>query len=306
MSVRVRVPGKVNLALRVGARRSDGYHELATIFQAVSLYDEVEASPGISGVVTCEMTGVQAHLIATGENNLAVRAARLLAQEYQVTDGVHLAIDKRIPVAGGMAGGSADAAATLLACARLWGVNACLEDLLALGATLGADVPFALMGGCALGQGRGEMLSPVLSRGTYSWVLAFAHRGLSTPAVFRRLDEMQGRLPDSKKLAPHPPMPADVMRALTTGDPMALAPTLINDLHAAALSQAPSLVRTIRAGQEAGALAALLSGSGPTIAFLVEDEYAATDVAVNLSSQGIAREVRVVIGPVPGATVITE
>lgn len=300
----MRVPGKVNLALRVGARREDGYHELATIFQAVSLYDEVEASLGEG--VTCEMLGTQAHLVQVGDNNLAVRAACLLAERFNVTDGVHLVIDKRIPVAGGMAGGSADAAAALLACARLWGVDASFEDLVSLGATLGADVPFALMGGCALGQGRGEVLTPVLSRGTYSWVLAFAHQGLSTPAVFRTLDDMQERVPESMRLASHPPMPADVMRALTTGDPTILAPTLVNDLHAPALALAPSLATTIRAGQEAGALAALLSGSGPTIAFLVSDEYAATDLAVNLSSQGVAREVRVVSGPVSGATVIEE
>ena len=297
--VRVRVPAKINLALRVGKRRPDGYHELATIFQAVSLYDEVAATSSDEGI-TCEVSGAEAHKIGPGEENLAFRAAALLQKEYEVSEGVNLLIDKRIPVAGGMAGGSADAAGALLACARLWGLPASTEDLIELGAQLGADVPFPLMGGCAVGLGKGEALTPALSRGQFHWVLAFSHDELSTPEAFRRFDRMTA----SKDLPATPEIPGDLMMALASGDIRRAAERLVNDLTPAACSIAPQLHATMNAGRQAGCLAALVSGSGPTVAFLAEDESAATDLAVALSSAGVAREVRLAVGPVPGATVL--
>jgi len=294
--VRVRVPAKINLALCVGTSRPDGYHELATIFQAVSLYDEVTATS--AETITCTVTGAEAHKIGPGHENLAYRAAHLLQQEYGVSEGVDLLIDKRIPVAGGMAGGSADAAGTLLACARLWGLPASDEDLRKMGAHLGADVPFPLMGGCAIGLGRGETLTPALSRGVFHWVLAFSPGHLSTPEVFRRFDQMTRDVPTT------PQIPASLMMALTSGDIHRVADCLVNDLAPAACSIAPELHATLKAGREAGCLAALISGSGPTVAYLAENESAALDLAVAVSSQGVAREVRVVTGPVPGATVL--
>ncbi|MDR0284435.1 MAG: 4-(cytidine 5'-diphospho)-2-C-methyl-D-erythritol kinase [Propionibacteriaceae bacterium] len=295
--VRVRVPAKINLALCVGARRPDGYHELSTVFQAVSLYDEVTAAA--ADATTCEVRGAEAHKVGPGEDNLAYRAARLLQAEYGVRDGVHLLIDKRIPVAGGMAGGSADAAGALLACARLWGLDATPDDLRELGGRLGADVPFPLMGGCALGLGRGERLYPTLSRGTFHWVLAFARRGLSTPAVFRRYDELVGPGGPAAGAA----VPTALIQALTTGNVDQVAALLTNDLTEAACALAPGLRTTLAVGRDAGARGAIISGSGPTVAFLAADAAAATDLAVALSSEGVAREVRLATGPVPGATV---
>jgi len=296
--VRVRVPAKINLALCVGTRRSDGYHELATVFQAVSLYDEVLAISSEDGV-TCEMKGAEAHKIGPTKQNLAWRAAELIRSEYGVTEGVHIVVDKRIPVAGGMAGGSADAAGALLACARLWDLDASTDDLIRLAGRLGADVPFALMGGCAVGLGRGETLTPTLSRGTFHWVLAFADEGLSTPEVYHRFDQL-ARTTDLGT----PELPRTLMMALTSGDTSRVASALTNDLQAAACSLAPKLHATLTAGQEAGCLGSIVSGSGPTIAFLAADQAAAMDLAVRLSSQGIAREIQLVTGPVPGATVI--
>ena len=295
--VRVRVPAKINLALKVGQTRPDGSHELATIFQAVSLYDEVAASA--CDTLTCTVTGLDAHTIGPDEHNLAFRAARLLQQEYGVSEGVNLSIDKRIPVAGGMAGGSADAAGALLACSILWEIPASADDLIALAARLGADVPFPLMGGCAVGVGRGEILSPALHRGVYHWVLAFSSHHLSTPEVFRRFDAMTGR-----DLPRTPEVPNETMMALTSGNVDRLAACLVNDLEPAACSLLPELRATLNAGRDGGCLAGIVSGSGPTVAFLAENESAATDLAVALSSAGVAREVRLATGPVPGATVL--
>ena len=294
--VRVRVPAKINLALRVGPTRRDGYHELATIFQAVSLYDEVAASR--SDAITCTVTGIDSHRIGPGKENLAFRAARLLQDEYGVREGVNLYIDKRIPVAGGMAGGSADAAGALLACTTLWGLPATTDDLITLAGRLGADVPFPLMGGCALGRGRGEILTPALSRGLYHWVLALSPGQLSTPEVFRRFDALAPtdlRTPD---------IPPETMMALTSGNIDRVAACLVNDLTGAACSLMPELHTVINAGRDAGCLAWIISGSGPTVAFLAEDESAAMDLAVAISSAGVARDVRLVTGPVPGATVL--
>jgi 4-diphosphocytidyl-2-C-methyl-D-erythritol kinase len=297
IEVKVRVPGKVNLALRAGARRADGYHSLATVFMALSLADEITVTPGAAGSVTAAVTGEGHESVGSGPDNLAVRAALLLRDRHGTPDlGAHLAIDKRIPVAGGMAGGSADAAGALLACARLWELDVTQDDLLDLAAALGADVPFVLIGGCALGLNRGDRVTPVLSRGSFHWVLALAAQGLSTAEVFRRFDQR------GDAAAPEPPpVPPALLNALAQGNAAALGATLVNDLAPAALSLAPELRRTLDAGLEAGAVGAVISGSGPTVALLARDEDAATTLAVRLSSEGVAKRLLKVQGPVPGA-----
>lgn len=297
--VRVRVPAKINLALVVGAPRGDGYHPLASVFQAVSLCDEVTATLVDSDEITLAMTGEGAEELPVDERNLAYRAAALLRDTFVPDEGlgVQLEIRKGIPVAGGMAGGSADAAAALLACSVLWDVDADPDELHELGAELGSDVPFALLGGLALGTGRGEQLVPCLSRGRYHWVVVLSDEGLSTPAVFRRYDQLGLA---ARTLEP----PAGMLAALAAGDPRALAATLRNDLQAAALDLRPDLADTLDAGREAGALAGIVSGSGPTCAFLAADESDAVDVAGRLTAAGVGRLVRVVAGPVPGARIV--
>lgn len=299
--VRARVAGKVNLALRVGAVRGDGYHPLATVFQAVSLHDEVAVRPAPAGEFPITIAGEQAALVPADDRNLAVRAARLLADAYGAPGmlGAEIHLRKAIPVTGGMAGGSADCAGALLACAYLWDLDVDAEDLAALGAELGADVPFALMGQTALGRGRGDELVPVLSRGTYDWVLAFSDAELSTPAVFRRWDELN---PDAAPAAPD--VPHGLLEALASGDAAALASHLVNDLQDAAVSLRPELASVLDAGLEAGALAGIVSGSGPTCAFLTANEEAAVDVSVRLSGLGLSRSVRRAYGPVPGARLL--
>lgn len=296
-SVTVRVPGKVNLYLAVGDRRKDGYHELATVFHAVSLVDEVTVRN--ADVLSLELVGEGAEVLPVDERNLAWQAAELMAEHVGRAPDVSIMIDKSIPVAGGMAGGSADAAAVLVAMNSLWELGVPRRDLRMLAARLGSDVPFALHGGTALGTGRGEELATVLSRNTFHWVLAFADSGLLTPAVFAELDRLR-EVGDPPRLDE----PGPVLTALAAGDPEQLAPLLGNELQAAAVSLDPALRRALRAGVEAGALAAVVSGSGPTCAFLCASANSAIDIGAQLSGAGVCRTVRVATGPAPGARVV--
>ncbi|MEU9232049.1 4-(cytidine 5'-diphospho)-2-C-methyl-D-erythritol kinase [Streptomyces subrutilus] len=296
MSVTVRVPAKVNVQLAVGAARPDGFHDLANVFLAVSLFDEVTATAADELTVTC--AGPDADQVPLDRTNLAARAAGILAERAGIAPAVHLHIAKNIPVAGGMAGGSADGAAALLACDALWELGTPRAELLDICAELGSDVPFSLVGGAALGTGRGELLTPV-DAGAFHWVFAVADGGLSTPAVFREFD----RLTAGTRI-PEPEASPALLAALATGDPDALAPALANGLQAAALSLRPALAATLAAGTEAGALAALVSGSGPTTAFLVRDEEAAAKVAAALEGSGTCRATRVASSPAPGATIL--
>ncbi|WP_407838846.1 4-(cytidine 5'-diphospho)-2-C-methyl-D-erythritol kinase [Streptomyces sp. DSM 116496] len=295
-TVTVRVPAKVNVQLAVGAARPDGFHDLANVFLAVSLYDEVTATPADELTVTC--AGPDAGKVPLDRTNLAARAAEILAERAGLAPAVHLHIEKRIPVAGGMAGGSADGAAALLACDALWGLKTPAEELLAICAELGSDVPFSLVGGAALGTGRGEILTPVPA-GTFHWVFAVADGGLSTPAVFREFDRLTAGTE-----VPVPQASPALLAALASGDPDALAATLANGLQPAALSLRPSLADTLAAGTEAGALAALVSGSGPTTAFLVRDAESATKVAAALNASGTCRSTHTATSPAPGATLL--
>ncbi|TXJ73946.1 4-(cytidine 5'-diphospho)-2-C-methyl-D-erythritol kinase [Streptomyces lavendulae] len=297
MSVTVRVPAKVNVQLAVGAARPDGFHDLANVFLAVGLYDEVTVTPADELRVTC--AGPDAAQVPLDRTNLAARAALVLAARRGIEPNVHLHIDKDIPVAGGMAGGSADGAGALLACDRLWGTGASRAELLAICAELGSDVPFSLVGGAALGVGRGERLTALDVGGTFHWVFAMAGRGLSTPAVFREFD----RLAAGREI-PAPVASQDLLDALAKGDTDALAAAVTNDLQPPALSLFPELAATLAAGRDAGALASLVSGSGPTTAFLTRDAETARKVAAALTASGTCRTVRTAAGPVAGATVL--
>ena len=299
-SVTVRVPGKVNLYLAVGDRRDDGYHELTTVFHAVSLLDEVTVRN--ADMLSLELAGEGAQSLPTDERNLAWRAAELMAEHVGRAPDVAITIEKSIPVEGGMAGGSADAAAVLVAINSLWELGVPRRDLHTLAARLGSDVPFALHGGTALGTGRGEELATVLARSTFHWVLAFADGGLSTPAVFAEVDRL--RESEDRSLPPALEDPEPVLAALASGDPATLAPLLGNDLQPASLSLDPNLRRTLRAGVEAGALAGIVSGSGPTCAFLCPSSSSAVDIGAELAGAGVCRTVRVASGPVQGARVV--
>ncbi|MEU1120159.1 4-(cytidine 5'-diphospho)-2-C-methyl-D-erythritol kinase [Streptomyces sp. NPDC005879] len=295
MSVTVRVPAKVNVQLAVGAARPDGFHDLANVFLAVGLFDEVTVAPADTLRITCEGPG--ADQVPLDRTNLAARAAELLAARHGVEPAVHLHIKKDIPVAGGMAGGSADGAGALVACDALWGTGASRDELLDICSELGSDVPFSLVGGAALGTGRGEKLTPLEVGGTFHWVFAVADGGLSTPAVYREFDRLT-------PCAPAPEASPVLLDALRTGDARALAASVTNDLQPAALSLFPRLHDTLAAGTAAGALAALVSGSGPTTAYLTADAAAARKVADALTASGTCRTARVAQAPAPGAVLL--
>jgi 4-diphosphocytidyl-2-C-methyl-D-erythritol kinase len=298
-AVRVQVPGKVNLSLSVGPRRADGYHELVTLFMAVSLYDHVTATPARRGRLTVEVSGEGADSVPTDMSNLALKAADLLRQRYGTPElGAHLAIEKRIPVAGGMAGGSADGAAALLACSVLWDLNLGQAELLDLAAELGSDVPFALLGGCALGTGRGEKLAPALCKGTYEWVFALSHGTVSTPAAFKDFDSHHQR--DHAVRTPD-----RLMKALASHDLSELRLLLHNDLQSSAQRLCPGVTEILDEGPNIGGLAAMVSGSGPTIAFLCADTEDAIELTVGLSTMRGVRAVHRAKGPAPGARVVT-
>lgn len=298
----VRAPGKINLSLGVGAVDDRGYHALATVFQAVDLYETITATraEGLSLEVTSEVPGD----IPLDGSNLALRAAELLRTEHDVQDGAALHIHKQVPVAGGMGGGSADAAAALVALDRLWGLGLSGERLRALGGRLGADVPFAMLGHTALGRGNGADLTTVLTHGEWTWLLAVPGGHLSTPAVFRRFDEIVargGRVPPAQ-----PAVDDRQLQALSSGNIELLADTLHNDLQAAAFALHPGLEPVVEAAEQLGASAALVSGSGPTVAVLVEDESQARSIAAGLMRDGLVESCLVARGSAPGASVLEE
>jgi 4-diphosphocytidyl-2-C-methyl-D-erythritol kinase len=299
-SVTVRVPAKVNLQLAVGPREADGFHNLVTAFQAISIYDDVtitKLEPG-SGI-TIAITGDQTHGVPADSTNLAVKAAQLIADEYDFVIDAHIEIKKSIPVAGGMAGGSADAAAVIVGLSELYDLDISREESLEFGARLGSDVPFMITGGTAIGQGRGDQLTAALSRGTYHWVLALSSVGLSTPAVYQECDRLRAGLDIAA------PQTSDaLMQSLLAADPKAVGLALQNDLQSAACSLRPALTLVLDVGEEYGALGAIVSGSGPTVAFLVENEEQGLDLAVALTSSGVVGNVARAFGPVPGAKVI--
>ncbi|TAJ50062.1 MAG: 4-(cytidine 5'-diphospho)-2-C-methyl-D-erythritol kinase [Herbiconiux sp.] len=303
-TVHVRAPGKINVFLKVGAVMDDGYHDVATAYQAVSLYEDVFASPASDFSV--EFGGhIDTSGLETDGSNLAIRAARLLARKTDYRGGAHLRIEKNVPIAGGMGGGSADAAATLLACDALWGTDVGREELLALSAELGADVPFAFTGGTAIGTGRGDQLSPALAKGQFQWVLVLQEHGLATPEVYRELDRHRERhAQDIFPAQGQPVVETDVLQALRAGDPHMLAESLHNDLQAPSLHLDQSLSAVLEVGEANGALAGIVSGSGPTVAFLAADLDGALELQIALSAARY--QVVRVTGPVAGARIVAD
>jgi 4-diphosphocytidyl-2-C-methyl-D-erythritol kinase len=300
-SVTVRVPAKINLQLAVGPLRPDGYHGLVTVFHAIGLFDMVSVAAAEADSVA--VTGEGAGQVPADGDNLALRAVRALRAVVaaQAGPGVAVTINKRIPVAAGLAGGSADAAAALVACNELWRAGLPVRELCEVAAGVGSDVAFAVLGGTAVGRGRGERLTPALMPAArYHWVLAFADGALSTPEVYGTLD----RLRAADGGAAEPELSTELMAALRAGDLERLGRSLSNDLQAPAISLFPALRKTLDVGRESGALGALVSGSGPTCLFLARDARHATDLAVALSGAGVCRTVTRASGPVPGATVI--
>ena len=298
--VAVQAPAKINLQLSVGPVRTDGFHDLVTVFHAIDLCDTITVrdNENISGAeFGITVTGEGARFVPEDASNLAVKAAALLAQHHGITRTATIEIDKRIPVAGGMAGGSADAAGVLIACDRLWELHTPMTVLEQLAAQLGSDIPFSLHGGTAIGTGRGEVLSPVIATGEFHWVIALMDGGLSTPKVYAECDRLRA---ENVQAENQPSVSEPLLMALRQGDPELLARSLTNDLQPAAISLMPKLRRVIDTGLELGALAGIVSGSGPTCVFLAKDKDASIGLAAELAGSGVCRTVRTASGPVQG------
>ena len=296
----VRVPAKINLQLAVGPLGADGFHEVTTVFQAISLFDDVTLKHGQedSGI-SITLSGATSNGVPATDENLAVRAAKLMAEKYDLSTDLAIHLKKEIPVAGGMAGGSADAAGVIVAIDALFEIGLSRDEMEGIAAQLGSDVPFGISGGISIGRGRGDQLTPALSRGNYHWVLALSSQGLSTPAVYQECDRLREGLDIAS-----PQVSDSMMQALRAGDPVALGAALSNDLQAAACSLRPALRLVLDVGRDYGALGSIVSGSGPTVAFLVEDEEKSMDLTVALSSSGVVAGVVRASGPVHGARVI--
>jgi 4-diphosphocytidyl-2-C-methyl-D-erythritol kinase len=301
--VTVRVPGKVNLQLSVGPKRSDGFHEIATVFQAVSLFDDVKVTltdeTDRDQRFSIEIKADHPHGIPTDKSNLAYVAAELMYKKFDLDDALNISINKSIPVAGGMAGGSANAAGVIVALDALFSLGLSRTEMEEIGSEIGSDVPFSISGGTAIGTGRGEQLTPALARGSYSWVFALSSNGLSTPAVYGECDRLREGMEISS-----PQVSESLMHALRSADAKALGKALQNDLQPAACSIRPALRLILDVGMDYGALGGIVSGSGPTVAFLAEDEDHALDLVVALTSSGVVGNVVRASGPVVGATVI--
>ena len=293
----IRVPGKVNLGLSVGPLDSDGYHEIVTLFQAISLYDDVTVKIGSEGAgITLGASGSTSTGVPLDETNLAYRAADLMIRKFQLDSDIDIHLKKEIPVAGGMAGGSADAAGVIVGIDALFELGLSRDELERIGSELGSDVPFGIAGGTAIGRGRGDQLTPVLSQGTYQWVLALSNSGLSTPAVYGECDRLREGLSIAK-----PSANDALLQSLRAGDARELGKALSNDLQSAACSLRPALRLVLDVGNDYGALGCIVSGSGPTVAFLVEDEERALDLTVARCASGVVGGVVRASGPTHGA-----
>ena len=295
-----RVPAKVNLQLSVGPLGSDGYHEVITVFQAISLFDDVSvATAPVGNGLTIDISGQTSSGVPADSSNLAIRAADLMIKTYDLPTDLVIKLKKEIPVAGGMAGGSADAAGVIVGLDSLFELGLSRDEMESVGSKNGSDVPFSICGGVAIGSGRGDQITPALAKGNYFWVLALSGQGLATPSVYQECD----RLREGLSIAT-PQVSEPLMQALRAGDAKALGKSLSNDLQSAACSLRPALRLVLDVGVDYGALGGIVSGSGPTVAFLVSSDEHAMDLTVALSASGVVSSVVRATGPVPGARII--
>ena len=298
--VTARVPAKVNLQLSVGPLGADGFHEVTTVFQAISLFDDVTVATADKGDgIKISITGQTSGGVPADNSNLAVKAAQLMIKNYDLPEDLVIKLKKEIPVAGGMAGGSADAAGIIVGLDSLFELGLSRDVMESVGSKIGSDVPFSICGGVAIGTGRGDQITPALAKGSYNWVLALSGQGLATPSVYQECD----RLREGLSIAP-PVVSEPLMQALRAGDAKALGKVLTNELQPAACSLRPALRLVLDVGVDYGALGGIVSGSGPTVAFLVSDDEHAMDLTVALSSSGVVSSVVRASGPTNGARII--
>lgn len=317
----VRAPAKLNIYLQIGDVREDGYHDITTVYQTIDLFEEVAVTDLSQEDGECDkaefvhisLSGPESNeSIPTDGHNLASKAAKLLAQRYGITPKLHLDISKRIPARGGLGGGSADAAATLIGCNIIWDLHLRKEELMALGALLGEDVPVHIQGGMAIGVGHKQPLIPIPAgpgdhyphhHPDWYWVLGVPYGdGLSTRDVFVQLDAMKGTRGAVDFASAHNTCLAT---SWGTENPETLAPRLSNDLERPAGVLLPALVKGLEEGRrDENALAGFMTGSGSTCVFLARSAEGAEALARNLKERELFRNIILAKGPAEGACMV--
>ncbi|MBQ9699020.1 MAG: 4-(cytidine 5'-diphospho)-2-C-methyl-D-erythritol kinase [Lachnospiraceae bacterium] len=282
--IRVRAHGKINLALDVLGRRDNGYHDVRMIMQSVGLYDNVEIinlGPSASGKPEIDIE-TNLRYLPNNENNLAHKAAMLLMEEFYIARHIAIKIKKLIPVAAGMAGGSADAAAVLKGVNRLFGLGLSAEELKKRGVTLGADIPYCIDGGTALSEGIGEILTPLPPMPQCIILLVKPPINVSTKLVYEKLD--------SKEIEYHPDIDG-MIDAIKAGDLHAMASKLGNVLQTVTESEYPIITEIKDKMLEMGALNSMMSGSGPTVFGIFDDRTKAKEAYSFFKTSNLGRQV---------------
>lgn len=299
--------GKINLFFKVGPLQENGYHQVASLYQAVNLPETViaEVAPDWEVAVTGNIDASHLKGVPTNRNNLVVKAAKAAgaALRFKRVPRLSFTIHKNVPVAGGMGGGSADAAAAILAAESAWGRKLSTAERFSVAAELGADVPFSMLGGSAIGVGTGHELDPIEQRSVLHWILVPNDFGLSTPAVYAELDRLRDMRGDNPKWVPEAQVNQLLVEALRQGAGAEdIAPLLHNDLQEAAVSLRPELQDILDLEERAMALRAIISGSGPTIAMLARDANDAHAIASRLQTFG--QQAIVTTSPAGGAQLV--
>ena len=274
-------PAKINLGLDVVRKREDGYHEVKMVMQTLNLYDRLTFRDNNSGLVTISSNMTQA---PATEDNIIYKACQLIKKEYGISSGIDVQLEKNIPVAAGMAGGSTDAAATLVALNEMFDLGLSRDVLMELGVKIGADVPYCIMQGTALSEGIGEILTPLCPMPKCYIAIAKPEVGVSTKWVYQNLD--------AAGLKNHPDIDK-MVEAINTGDLKGIVDTMENVLETVTIPAYPQIESIKQAMINGGAAGALMSGSGPTVFGIFEEKAAAEAVTHSLKQKGLAAQVYV-------------
>ena len=279
--IKLKALGKINLGLDVLGRRPNGYHDVRMVMQTVYLYDQI-----LLEKTDKEGNSLETNLfyLPVNENNLAYRAAKMLIDEFAIKEGVHISLEKHIPVAAGMAGGSSNAAAVLYGMNRLFQLGLTDQELMERGVKLGADVPYCIMRGTVLAEGIGEELTPLPAMPKCHVLLAKPPISVSTQKVYEKLD--------AQEVTEHPDIDG-ILLGLQTGDLKKITSSMGNVLENVTITEYPQIERIKDVMKEEGALNAMMSGSGPTVFGIYDDKMLARRAAARIREEQLAKQVHV-------------
>ena len=279
--IKLKALGKINLGLDVLGRRPNGYHDVRMVMQTVYLYDQILLEKTDKEGISLK---TNLFYLPVNENNLAYRAAKMLIDEFAIKEGVHISLEKHIPVAAGMAGGSSNAAAVLYGMNRLFHLGLTDQELMERGVKLGADVPYCIMRGTVLAEGIGEELTPLPAMPKCHVLLAKPPVSVSTQKVYEKLD--------AQEVTKHPDIDG-ILLGLQTGDLKKITSSMGNVLEHVTITEYPQIERIKDVMKEEGALNAMMSGSGPTVFGIYDDKMLARRAAARIREEQLAKQVHV-------------